>query len=158
MKQMPKLTIYFDASCRLCSSEMHNIKQHDTENCLTLVDCSSSNFDDSTFKLEGIDQQAMMNCLHARNEQGDWIKGVAAFELIYRSAGMASIAALWGHRFSRPFAERLYPWVVRHRQFLSDLGVHKLFNLWSRYAARQAVNKTQQCKSGSCTINHKEMS
>lgn len=156
MEQAPKLTIYYDASCRLCSSEMHNIKQHDIENCLTLVDCSSSVFDDSAFKHEGIDQEAMMNRLHARNEQGEWVKGVAAFEMIYRSAGMTSIATLWGHPLTRPLAERIYPWVVRHRQFLSNLGLHKLFNLWSRHAARQADKKSRQCKSGNCTISSKE--
>ena len=157
MKQTSKLTIYFDASCRLCSSEMHNIKQHDTENHLTLVDCSSADFDDSAFKQEGMDQQAMMNCLHARNEDGEWIKGVAAFEVIYRSVGMASIAALWGHPLTRPLAERFYPWVVRHRHFLSSLGLHKLFNLWSRHAARKAAKQSQQCKTGNCAIT-KEMS
>lgn len=157
MKPTPRLTIYFDASCRLCSSEMYNIKQHDTDNRLTLVDCSSDDFDDRTFKSEGIDQQAMMNCLHARNEQGEWIKGVAAFEIIYRSVGMASIAALWGHPVTRPLAERIYPWVVRHRQFLSSLGLHKLFNLWSRHAARQASMKSRACRLGKCDITRKEM-
>lgn len=157
MKQTPKLTIYFDASCRLCSSEMYNIKQHDADNCLTLVDCSSADFDDTSFKAEGIDQHAMMNCLHARYEHGEWIKGVAAFEIIYRSVGIASIAALWGHPLTRPLAERMYPWVVRHRQFLSSLGLHKLFNLWSRYAARKAARHSQQCKTGHCAIT-KEMS
>lgn len=152
MEQKPKLTVYFDASCRLCSSEIHNIKQHDSENCLTLVDCSSTDFDDSTFKPEGIDQHAMINCLHAQTEQGQWIKGVAAFEMIYRSVGMASIAAIWGHPLTRPLAERVYPLVVRHRQFLSSLGLHTLFNLWSRHAARKAAKQSQQCKKGNCAI------
>ena len=35
------LTIYFDASCALCNSEMQNIKLHDTDDLLLLVDCSS---------------------------------------------------------------------------------------------------------------------
>lgn len=157
MKQPAKLTIYFDASCRLCSSEIHNIKQHDTNNCLTLVDCSSVEFDDSPFKQECIDKQDMMNCLHARNERGEWIKGVAAFEVIYRSVGMTSVAALWGHSITRPLAERIYPWVVRHRQFLSSLGLHILFNIWGRHAARQADKKSRQCKSGKCAVNPKEM-
>lgn len=156
MNQSSTLTIYFDASCRLCSSEMHNIKLHDTHDHLTLVDCSSTVFDDTPYKLEGIDQQAMMNCLHARNERGEWIKGVEAFELIYRTVGMASIANLWGHPLTRPLAERIYPWIVRHRQTLSRLGVHTIFNVWSRHAARQAHKKSRQCIAGNCTITQQE--
>ena len=146
------LTIYFDASCKLCNSEMQNIKLRDIEDHLTLVDCSAPDFDDSPFLLEGITRDDMMNCLHARNHQGEWIKGVAAFEVIYRSVGMASIAKLWGHPLTRHLAERAYPWVVRHRHFLSSIGLHKLFNLWSHHAARQANKRSSQCREGNCSI------
>jgi predicted DCC family thiol-disulfide oxidoreductase YuxK len=88
------LTVYFDASCALCNSEMQNIKQHDTENRLTLTDCSAPDFDDRAFHPEGITRDAMMNCLHAQDPDGNWLKGVAAFEVIYRTVGMASIATL----------------------------------------------------------------
>ena len=152
MKEANPLTLYYDASCKLCSSEMQNIKLHDREDQLTLVDCSAPEFDDSPFLLEGITRQTMMNCLHARNDQGEWIKGVAAFEVIYRSVGMVSIAKLWGHPLTRPLAERAYPWVVRHRHFLSAIGLHKVFNLWSRRAARQADARSRLCKAGQCSI------
>ena len=154
MKDAYLLTVYFDASCKLCNSEMQNIKLHDIENRLMLVDCSAPEFDDGPFLMEGITRDVMMNCLHVRNDQGVWIKGVAAFEVIYRSVGMVSIAKLWGHPITRPLAERAYPWVVRHRHFLSRLGLHKLFNLWSRHAARQADKRSRQCSEGKCSITH----
>lgn len=147
------LTIYFDASCALCNSEMQNIKLHDTNNQLLLIDCSSPEFDDTPFQAEGISQVQMMNCLHARDANGRWIKGVAAFELIYRTVGMASIAKLWGHPLTRPLAERAYPWIVKHRHVLSAIGLHKLFNLWSRRAARRANQRSRACANGRCTIN-----
>jgi predicted DCC family thiol-disulfide oxidoreductase YuxK len=148
------LTIYFDASCALCNSEMQNIKLHDTGNALLLIDCSAPDFDDRPFHAEGITRDTMMNCLHAQDANGQWIKGVAAFEVIYRSVGMASIATLWGHPLTRPLAERAYPWVVKHRHALSALGLHKLFNLWSKRAARQANQRSQMCREGRCTIGH----
>lgn len=148
------LTIYFDASCALCSSEMHNIKMHDTDDLLLLVDCSCPEFDDSPFHQEGINRDAMMNCLHAQDAGGAWVKGVTAFEVIYRSVGMFSIAKLWGHPFTRPIAVRMYPWVVRHRHALSALGLHKLFNLWSRRAAQQANQRSRACRDGRCTITN----
>lgn len=147
------LTIYFDASCALCNSEMQNIKLHDTEDALILIDCSTPDFDDAPFRPEGIIRNAMMNCLHAQDADGRWIKGVAAFELIYRTVGMATIAKMWGHPLIRPLAERAYPWVVKHRHVLSAIGLHKLFNLWSKRAAQRANQRSRACANGSCTIN-----
>lgn len=146
------LTIYFDASCALCDSEMQNIKLRDTRNTLQLIDCSAPDFDDRPFHAKGINRDTMMNCLHAQDANGQWIKGVAAFEVIYRTVGMASIARLWGHPLTRPMAERVYPWVVRHRHLLSALGLHKLFNIWSRSAATSAHQRTRACREGRCTI------
>jgi predicted DCC family thiol-disulfide oxidoreductase YuxK len=148
------LTIYFDASCALCNSEMQNIKLHDARNALLLIDCSAPHFDDRSFHAEGINRDAMMNCLHARDANGQWIKGVAAFEVIYRTVGMAAIARLWGHSLTRPLAERAYPWIVKHRHVLSALGLHKFFNLWSKRAARQANERSQTCSEGRCKIDH----
>jgi predicted DCC family thiol-disulfide oxidoreductase YuxK len=146
------LTVYFDASCALCNSEMQNIKRRDTNNALILIDCSAAEFDDTCFKAQGITRAAMMNCLHARDADGAWLKGVAAFEVIYRSVGMAAIAKFWGHPLTRPLAERAYPWVVRHRHVLSALRLHKLFGLWSQRAAQQSNLKSQACKDGQCSI------
>ena len=101
MKDANQLTIYFDASCKLCNSEMQNIKSRDIEGRLALVDCSAPEFDDGPFLVEGITRELMMNCLHARNGQGEWVKGVTAIEVIYRSVSMASIAKLWGHPLTR---------------------------------------------------------
>lgn len=148
------LTIYFDASCALCNSEMQNIKLHDTDDLLLLVDCSCPEFDDSPFHKEGIHRDDMMNCLHAQDAEGKWVKGVTAFEVICRSVGMFAIAKLWGHPLTRPVAVRMYPWVVRHRHGLSALGLHKLFNFWSRRAAQQANQRSRACRDGRCTITH----
>ena len=76
------LTVYFDASCSLCNSEMQALKIHDTKQRLCLIDCSAADFDDAPFRSEGITREAMMACLHVQNSQGTWIKGVSAFELL----------------------------------------------------------------------------
>jgi predicted DCC family thiol-disulfide oxidoreductase YuxK len=146
------LMVYFDASCPLCNSEMQNIKLHDTDNRLVLVDCSAPGFDDKAFQPEGITRALMLERLHVHDAQGAWFKGVAAFEVIYHAAGMAAIAKLWGHPLTRPWAEWAYPWVARHRQLLSAFGLHKLFNLWSRHAARKSNRRGQACRDGNCAI------
>ncbi|NOT83883.1 MAG: DUF393 domain-containing protein [Methylococcaceae bacterium] len=143
------LTIYFDASCRLCNSEMQNIKLHDTDNQLVLIDCSAADFDTTICQDHNISLTEMMNRLHAQDAKGLWIIGVPAFELIYQTVGMATIAKLWGH----PWAERLYPWVVQHRYLLSSIGLPALITLWGRYAARKAEQRSRLCREGKCTID-----
>lgn len=142
------LTIYFDASCRLCNSEMQNIKLHDIDNQLVLIDCSSPDFDDTVCKDNDISQTAMMNRLHAQDAEGKWLIGVAAFEVIYLTVGMAFIAKLWGSPITRPWAERLYPWVVKHRYALSKIGLPELFGLWGKYVARKAEKRSRLCSEG----------
>lgn len=143
------LTIYFDASCGLCHSEMLNIKAHDHRNYLRLVDCSAADFDDAPFRTDGITRADLMERMHVRDNQGAWIKGVPAFELIYRTVGMRHMAKLWGNR---TLMGRLYPWIARHRHGLSLTGLPVLFSLWGKCAARRAYRRSQQCKDGDCSI------
>jgi predicted DCC family thiol-disulfide oxidoreductase YuxK len=145
------LTVYFDASCRLCNSEMQNIKAHDTQNQLILIDCSVQDFDDTVCRLKNISQSAMMNRLHAQDANGQWLIGVDAFEVVYQTVGMAFIAKLWGGSITRPWAERMYPWVVKHRYIFSAIGLPGLLNLWARYAARKAEKNSRKCSKGRCT-------
>lgn len=144
------LTIYFDASCRLCNNEMQNIKIHDSLNLLVLVDCSAPDFDDTPFQALGITKTAMMNRLHAVDTNDQWLIGVAAFEVIYLTVGMAAIAKLWGGRFTKPLAERLYPWIVKHRYSLSKIGLPELFALWARHAAKKAERHSRTCSEDNC--------
>jgi predicted DCC family thiol-disulfide oxidoreductase YuxK len=144
------LTIYFDASCRLCNSEMQNIKAHDAKNQLVLIDCSAPDFDDTEFHALGITRKHMMNRLHAQDANGNWLIGVAAFEVIYHTVGIPFLALLWGSSITRPWAERFYPWVADHRYLLSKIGLPELFGLWGKYAARKAEKRSRLCSEGRC--------
>lgn len=152
MKEQYPLTVYFDASCELCNSEIQNIKIHDSEQHLILVDCSAPGFDDTPYRADGVTRQDMMECLHVRNRHGEWIKGVSAFELLYRTTGMLTIARLWGGKFTRPLAERIYPWVARHRHAISWTGMPILFKLWGKCEACRAYQRSRKCHNGHCSI------
>ncbi|MDD4930172.1 MAG: DUF393 domain-containing protein [Gallionella sp.] len=152
MNEIYPLTVYFDASCALCHSEMQTIKIHDVEHRLMLADCSAAGFDDSLFAADGVTREAMMACLHVRNSRGEWIKGVAAFELIYRSVGMPSLANFWGSRLTRPVMERAYPWIARHRRWLSWTGLPLLFKVWGHCEARRAFKRSRRCSEGQCSV------
>lgn len=142
------LTVYFDASCPMCHSEILNIKAHDAKDHLRLVNCSDPGFDDTAFWEEDVTLEDMMTRLHVRDRQGAWIKGAAAMELIYRAAGMQRMARLWAP--DKPLG-RLYPWIARHRQALSITGMSLLFALWTRCAAWRAYRQTRKCGAGKCS-------
>lgn len=151
LEQYP-LTVFFDASCGLCHNEMQNIKIHDSQQHLNLIDCSAANFDDTPYRGEGVTRAAMMECLHVRNNLGEWIKGIAAFELLYRTAGMPAMAKFWGSRFTRPLMENIYPWIARNRQAITKTGLPFLFEVWSKHSAQQAYKRSRQCREGRCSI------
>jgi len=152
MKQADSVTIYYDASCRFCSTEILNLKLYDRDtNRMTLIDCSAEDFDDNPFAADHTTQNDMMSCLHIQDSQGRWYKGVEAFELMYRMAGFNRIANLCGNPITKPLAMRAYPWIVRNRYLLSKLGVPRLLQLWGWFAAKSADRRSRSCQKGQCS-------
>lgn len=120
------LTVYYDASCPMCASEMHALRDAEGGGRLRLVDCSAPDFDAGACA-EGMTRDAMMTRLHARDATGRWLMAMDAYEALYRAAGYRRIARLWGSRFLRPILGRGYLWVARNRNAISRLGLHRLF-------------------------------
>jgi predicted DCC family thiol-disulfide oxidoreductase YuxK len=110
----------------MCASEMRALKTLDRDGRIVLVDCSASGFDDSALAKGGYRRADAMALIHARDADGRWLIGIDVFEAAYRGAGLAMIARFWGSRRLRPLLERIYPWVARHRQRLSALGLNRL--------------------------------
>lgn len=123
------LTVFYDASCPLCASEMHALKARDCRGNIALVDCSASEFSDEGLRAEGITRARLMSRIHARDAHGRWLVGLDCFEAVYRAAGVERAARVWGDRRLRPLFDRVYPWIADHRQALSRLGLHLLVRL-----------------------------
>jgi predicted DCC family thiol-disulfide oxidoreductase YuxK len=149
------LTVYYDASCPLCRAEMHALKQRDTDGLLTLTDCSTPDFDASPLQPQVLNRAALMAALHVRDAQGRWHIGVDAFNAVYRTAGLPGIGMLWAHPFTRPLTTRLYPWIARHRQLLSRLGLHKPYEWLMQCHSRRAQHRYEgrTCKAGGPPCN-----
>lgn len=120
------LTVFYDASCPLCASEMHALKARDCHGRIELVDCSSPGFSDAGLIAMGVTREKLMKRIHAHDAYGRWLVGVECFEAVYRAAGLEGAARVWGSRRLRRVFDRLYPWIADHRQALSRLGLHVL--------------------------------
>lgn len=120
------LTVFYDASCPLCATEMHALRERDKRGRLLLVDCSARTFDDAPLIGDGLRRADLMARMHARDSRGHWYVALDAFEAIYRAAGLDRAASLWGSPALRPLFDRIYPWIARNRQWLSKLGMHIL--------------------------------
>jgi predicted DCC family thiol-disulfide oxidoreductase YuxK len=132
------LTVFYDASCRLCATEMDALRSRDVHGELAFVDCSRADFDDAAYRAEGVDRDAMMTSLYVRDVLGDWHRGVDAFALLYATVGLPGMARIWSSRRLRPLTTRLYRLLARHRQALSRLGLDRCAPLLRRWLARRA--------------------
>jgi predicted DCC family thiol-disulfide oxidoreductase YuxK len=148
------LTIYYDASCPVCATEMAEIKMRDVNQQLELVDCSAPAFDDAEANSAGVSREAMMRIIHARDAHGTWLRGVDVFVAAYEAVNVPLMAKLWGNRLLRPFWNRAYPWIARNRQPLSRIGLQYAIRavIWLA-APRRAPHHTQvtqRCASDAC--------
>ena len=127
------LTIYYDASCPLCATEMHTIKETDFKNQLILVDCSNDNFSEPAFC--PTNKAAMMERIHAQDATGAWIKGVDVFAVAYNAAGFKQLSSFWGSATLKPLLSRIYPFIADNRQWLSRTPLPYLLNKLLRTCA-----------------------
>jgi predicted DCC family thiol-disulfide oxidoreductase YuxK len=144
------LTVFYDASCPLCASEMHALKDLDAQAHLDLVDCSAADFDDACLIGDCLTREDLMARIHARDVTGQWFVGVEAFEVVYRAAGLEAAARVWGSPRWRPLLKRTYPWIARYRQPLSRLGFAALV----RYIIPKpcgSSSATSSPRAGSCS-------
>ncbi len=146
------MTIYYDASCPLCTREVTILKRYDQADQIRLIDCSPTDF----AAVEGYGRTAMMRLIHSRDAAGQWLVGAPVFAAAYRASGFASIASLWGNSRLQPFWRVVYPWIADNRMLLSKLGATSvitwvLHRLHAR-AVKKALAASKGCHDGICEV------
>ena len=137
------LTIYYESACSLCRSEMTNLILRNTAGRLRFVDISNPDF---CTPPPGTTQRGLLNLMHAQRADGTVIKGVDVFRLAYRAVGLDWVAAGLEWPLLRTIADRIYPWVARHRHQFPRWLSRVLFETAIRRAAHPAANST--CRIG----------
>ncbi|MFM9921471.1 DUF393 domain-containing protein [Variovorax sp. H27-G14] len=130
------LTIYFDASCAICSAEMSHMKARDTTGRLQLVDCSAAAFSSGPAP-----RDALMAAIHVSDAQGRVFVGVPAIRLCRTAVGLPSGGFLLDLPLVAPLAERAYALLARNR-----------YRIPRWLAARLAGRVAPSCDDGNCRL------
>ncbi|WP_432726460.1 thiol-disulfide oxidoreductase DCC family protein [Variovorax sp. W6] len=104
------LTIYFDASCAICSAEMGALKARDAGGRLQLVDCSPASFTGGPAPRE-----ALMATIHVSDAEGRVHIGVPAIRICRTAVGLSSGSFLLDLPVVAPLADRAYALLARNR-------------------------------------------
>jgi predicted DCC family thiol-disulfide oxidoreductase YuxK len=128
------LTIYYDAACPMCKTEMETLKETDIDNKLILVDCSNTDLaiPDSC----PVTREAMMERIHAIDATGQWIKSTEVFAAAYSASGFKKLGQLWESKTLNPILRRVYPWIADNRHWISKTPLPYLLNKFLRFSAK----------------------
>lgn len=149
MNAIYPLTIYYDASCALCSAEMRNLQARDRDEQLRFIDASAEGF---TAFPPGTDRKALMTLIHATRADGTTVRGVEVFRLAYTAAGLPVVAKLTRLPGLKALSEAIYPLIARNRYLLPSAPMRWLFERSLQRAARRSAQRLH-CAEGNCQID-----
>ncbi|CAA2103544.1 thiol-disulfide oxidoreductase DCC family protein [Variovorax paradoxus] len=130
------MTVYFDASCAICSAEMGSMKARDAAGRLQLVDCSPQDFVDGPAS-----RDALMAAIHVTDAQGLVFVGVPAIRICRTAVGLPSGSLLLDLPLVAPLADRAYALLARNR-----------YRIPRWLATRLAGRTAPSCSQGNCRL------
>jgi len=116
MSNKPRIEVFFDGACPICSREMAMIRALDQNQDLQCTDIADCNFNANA---HGLNASAVNQKIHARLGDGQIVTGVEVFRQIYGVLGFRRSVA-WSRR----------PWVAK----VLDHG-YAIFAKYRRYIA-----------------------
>ncbi|MCG9630633.1 DUF393 domain-containing protein [Vibrio sp. Isolate30] len=128
----PKLTIFYDGTCPLCSKEMAALTKHDTKTTIKTVDIYSDEFS----QYPNIDANAANTILHAVNDKGELILGLDVTHQAWSLVGKGWL-----------YAPLRWPLV----RTLADWCYLRFAN--NRYKISYWLTGVSRCDGNNCKIN-----
>ena len=110
------LTVFYDASCPVCSLEMDHLAARDRCGRLDLVDISAPAFDAAHHGFAHADLDAAM---HVRDAAGRVSRGVPALRLAYGAVGLGWLVRPTAWPWLAPAFDAAYRGFAAHRHTLS---------------------------------------
>lgn len=111
----PKLTLFYDGSCPICSWEKNNLMRCDRLGLLGFIDIQSPEFDPVVY---GVTKEVLMERMHGLTNDGRMIVGVEVLIESYRAVGWWWVYLPLSIVPSR-LADLAYGWFADHRYELS---------------------------------------
>ena len=146
------LTIYYDASCRLCNAEMNNLMLRNQAGKLVFVDASSADLQTAPAP-----KAELMRAIHGVGADGTVYTGVDCLSRAYLGIGWAWVPQLINLPGIASVTRLLYPVFARNRYRLPQAPVVWIFEQAMRRAARrhaeQTAARSAACASGSCELD-----
>ncbi|BEU95563.1 DUF393 domain-containing protein [Acidovorax sp. DW039] len=133
------VTLYYDSACPLCETEMHNLMLRNQAGQLRFEDVQAPGF----ICPEGVTREALLTLMHARTASGQWLSGVAAFEVAYAAVGLGWVMSPARIPLLRAGMDALYPVIARNRYRAPAWVIRMFFGKALRRAAERAA--AQQC-------------
>lgn len=127
----PRLSVYFDGACHLCSREIEHYRKRDPQGRIHFVDISAPGFDAAA---QGLDPVRVQKVMHVRLPSGELATGVQAFVEIWKALPeFARLAKLAQSPLVRPFLNGGYAMFAVIRPFLPR-------------------RKVDRCTDGTCAV------
>src|SRR5260221_5037050 len=117
----PKLTVYYDGLCPLCSREIAHYRKHMRDDSVDFEDITELSFDSAT---QGLDPRAIHRIMHVKTASGQIKTGLDAFIALWlaipayrwlgRVAGLPVVHGVMSMIY-RLFAQ-CRPWLPRRKR------------------------------------------
>ncbi|HEY9025469.1 MAG TPA: DUF393 domain-containing protein [Burkholderiaceae bacterium] len=140
------LTLFYDASCPVCSLEMDHLRERDRRGRLAFVDIAAPGFDAA---VHGTTLAAMNAEIHAKRPDGSMLRGVEVLRLAYDAVGLGWVMQASGWPLLRPLADAGYRLFARHRMPISRAAA-PLIHALREHRALRTLRRMDACSSGPC--------
>ncbi|MCA9646588.1 MAG: DUF393 domain-containing protein [Polyangiaceae bacterium] len=86
-----QVEVFFDGECPLCVREIRMLQKLDRRQRIRFTDIAAPEFDAAAL---GTDYLTLMDKIHGRLPNGEWITGVEVFRRLYSAVGLSPLVAL----------------------------------------------------------------